>query len=287
MPVAKKRARPELLPGGRPYVRFWTPEHSPDRTEDIEGCIKRARWGLTLVFRSTLLLLMLSSPCWAGAQEVKFIDLSSVRQRTELRHPPAPAVSCPEGASCTGSGWGGVGVGDGAPDWRDPHALGVWLVRVTPTDIDPLEPFEAEFQVRNTGAAAIEIPVSPHLSDLQPSDDSLAFTYLSLSLVVTGERASALGFVSLYGTQACKGSVLLLRPGDWIRVKANVKLQKWPQNRASVNLRGTFWLRRITFHPRPGGQFTEIQNLYPNATPTPPILVLLAPLERPDKPDRH
>lgn len=240
-----------------------------------------------LAIRPTVLLLTLVWPALVMGQEVKFIDLSSIEQRTILRHPPAPGVSCPEGMSCMKGGSGGVGVADGAPDQRDPHALGVWLARVTPTEIDPLESFEAEFQVRNTGTAAIEIPVSPHLSDLQPGDDSVPFTYLSLSLVVTGHGESALGFVSLYGRQDYRGTVLLLRRGEWIRVKANVKLEKWPRDRGSVHLRGTFWLRRVTFHPRPGGQFTEIENLYPNATPTPPILVVLAPLGRPDKPEQH
>ncbi len=266
---------------------LWTPERSPVRTEGVERCTNRAGWGLLPVFPSALLLLMLSCPCWVGAQEVKFIDLTSVRQRTELRYPPAPAASCPKGGPCTGGGWSAIGVGDGAPDRRDPHALGVWLLRVAPTDIDPLEPVEVEFRVRNTGTAAIEIPIFPHLSDLQPSGDSLAFTYMSLSLVVTGDATSTLGYVSLYGTEARKGSILLLRPGEWIRVKANVKLQKLPQNRAALNLRGTFWLRRVTFHPHPGGESTDIENLYPNATPTPPILVPLAPLERPEKPERH
>jgi len=34
-------------------------------------------------------------------------------------------------------GTGGGSVVDGAPDRRDPRALGVYLLRVTPTDINP------------------------------------------------------------------------------------------------------------------------------------------------------
>jgi len=78
---------------------------------------------------------------------------------------------------CVGGGYGGVGVGDGAPDRRDPHALGVYLLRVTPTDIDSTQPFEAEFRVLSTGLASIDLPVSPHLSDLQPTDASVVFVY--------------------------------------------------------------------------------------------------------------
>ena len=121
------------------------------------------------------------------AQEIKYIDLSAVQQRTELRHPPASPATCEDGTSCVGGGSGGVSVVDGAPDQRDPHALGVYLMRVTPTDINPFEPFEAEFKVLNTGQVSLELPVSPYLSDLQPGDESLDFHYLSLSLVVVGE----------------------------------------------------------------------------------------------------
>jgi hypothetical protein len=51
----------------------------------------------------------------------------------------------------------------------------------------------------------MELPVSPHLSDLQPSDVSLAFNYFSLALVVRGDAepdgppVSSIGFVELFG----------------------------------------------------------------------------------------
>jgi hypothetical protein len=241
-----------------------------------------------LAMRHTLLVLMLACPCWAGAQEVKFIDLSSIKQHTQLRFPPAPQGYCPPGASCgTGTGFSSGSVADGAPDWRDPRALGVWLVHVTPTNINPLEPFQVEFLVRNTGRASIEIPVSPNLSELQPEDDTVAFTYLSLSLVVVAGEEPNLGYVSLFGSQAHKGTVLRLRPGEWVRVKANLKLDKWPQEVTSVDLHGMFWLRRVTFRPGQGGASTEMDNLYPNATRTPPVHVHLIRPTPPDLPQRH
>jgi len=45
-----------------------------------------------------------------------------------------------------------------------------------------LQPFEAEFKVLNTGQVAIDLPISPHLSDLQPSDESADFHYFSLTM---------------------------------------------------------------------------------------------------------
>lgn len=208
------------------------------------------------------------------AQEIRYIEVSSAEQRVELRHPP---VHCGEGMLCGGEGGGSVA--DGAPDHRDPRALGIYLLRVTPTEINPIESFEAVFKVLNAGKVDLELPVSPHLSDLQPSDESLDFHYLSLSLVVRAEPepqgpdVAAVGYVTLYGSRDHDGSVITLRPGEWIRFRANMKLHTWPSNPVFARLRGDFWLRKNVYHPKPGGSFTETQNLYPNETPTPSIAV--------------
>jgi hypothetical protein len=174
-------------------------------------------------------------------------------------------------------------MGDGAPDQRDPHALGIYLLRVTPTDIDPAEPFQVEFKVLNTGTAPMELPVSANLSDLQPTDESIAFDYFSLTLVVGGKvepegpPESFVGFVELFGASEHAESMMVLRPGEWIRVSANVKLLTPPSGPVSARLKGDFWLRRNTFHPHAGGQFIEARNLYPNTTPTPVVAVRFLP----------
>ncbi len=171
-------------------------------------------------FRSVFLLLMFAWPGFLKAQEIKYIDITNVRQRTELRRPPAPQSDCKEGTHCIGGGYGGGSVGDGAPDQRDPHALGIYLLRVTPTDINPAEPFQVEFKILNTGTAPIELPVSPRLFDLQPNDESVAFSYFSLALVVRGEGetqrpdVACMGFVELYGSPDHADSMMALRPGD-------------------------------------------------------------------------
>ena len=224
--------------------------------------------------------LLFAWPALLQAQEVKYIDLTFVQQRTELRLPPAPPPECKDGKCSMGGGFGGS-VGDGAPDQRDPHALGVYLLSVTPTEIHPAKPFEAEFKVLNTGTAPIEVPIYPHLSDFQPSDESVPFTYFSLALVVqgesepegTGSNVPALGYVELYGSHEHEGSEMELKPGEWIRVRATVKLHTWPLEPIFGRLRGGFWLRKNIFRPRPEGAFTETQNLYPNATPTPSLAV--------------
>jgi hypothetical protein len=239
-------------------------------------------------FRNAFLLLLLALPFLLKAQEIKYIDLVAIRQRADLRHPPAPPSDCREGTGC--GVYGGGSMGDGASDLRDPHALGIFLMRVTPTDIDAAEPFHVEFKILNTGTAPIELPVSPHLSDLQPNDESVAFNYFSLALVVRGEAepqgapVDSIGFVELFGSPDHAESMMVLRPGEWIRVSAKVKLLKCPSVPVSVRFRGDFWLRSNAFHPHPGGQSIESKNLYPNTTPTPFVPVRLVPPVASDPP---
>src|SRR5437016_10585732 len=114
------------------------------QTGVIVSAAIRLTQGSMRSIRHTLLLLVLVCSGFLSAGEVKYIDLTSIQQRTELRTLPSPPMNCGETSNCLGGGWSGGSVADGAPDMRDPHALGVFLLRVTPTDFDPEEPFEAE-----------------------------------------------------------------------------------------------------------------------------------------------
>ncbi len=84
---------------------------------------------------------------------------------------------------------------------------------------------------------------------------------------------SLVGLVELFGASEHAESMTILRPGEWIRVSANVKLFTSPSGPVSAHLKGDFWLRRNTFHPHAGGQFIEARSLYPNTTPTPVVAV--------------
>src|SRR5258708_31723290 len=96
-------------------------------------------------FLRAFLLLLLALPCLLNAQEIRYIDLTAVRQRTELRHPPAPQSDCKEGTGCIGSGYGGDSMRDGAPKPRDSRALWNYFYRVFPTGTNTTQPVPAKF----------------------------------------------------------------------------------------------------------------------------------------------
>jgi hypothetical protein len=219
------------------------------------------------------------------AQEIKFIDLSNIRQRPELRSPPAQQAGCVPNPGCVeGDGYGGGSVADIGSNPRDLRALGVALDSVVPTDIT-LDPFEVEFRIMNTGLVSFDLPVSPHLSDLQPSDERQAFQYLSLALVVRldaigrGPRERGLGYVELYGSVEHEDTIVTVKPGQWIRVKARLKLHNWFSQPVQARLSGDFWLHKNVYKPYEGGAFTEVVNDAPHHTAVPSaITVCFSPM---------
>lgn len=230
--------------------------------------------------RELLICFVLTGCAIAGAQEIKFIDLSVVEQRTTLRHPLSQSTCDPD-KHCVGGGIGGASVGDGAPDTRNPHSLGVSLDHLSTSNIT-LDAFGIEFRVVNTGLVAIEVPVFPHLSDLQAADETKPFSYLSLALVIDlrssgTEQAFGIGWVELYGAANRDGTIVTLQPGQWIRVKSKMKLHTWPLKSLAAKLTGNFWLRTNLFTPLEGGGFTQHTNLYPNRTLFPAIKVQFTP----------
>jgi hypothetical protein len=213
-----------------------------------------------------LLLLMGSS---LPAQQVRFVDITTTTQRVELRFPPAPPIE-----NGYGGGYGGVSIAECGTDSRDPRSLTVYLQSVIPTDSDAKRPFEIEFKVLNTGQVALQLPVSPHLSDLQPSDASVAFTYRSLALAVSpAEDRGSSGYVELYGKPGVPDTLITLNPGEWIRVEARVDFHLNVPPAGTINLEPGYWLRQVRFHPHPGGFSTAHENICINHKPMPTVLV--------------
>jgi hypothetical protein len=105
-----------------------------------------------------------SIPC--AAQEIGFVDLTQTAVRMELRH-PAPR----NGEESVRKG----GTREIHDCFDSPAYAGglrttlVWLDRSV-YSVDDQDKFEVG--IENIGSAAIKIPFSPHLADLQPGDTS-------------------------------------------------------------------------------------------------------------------
>jgi hypothetical protein len=80
-----------------------------------------------------------------------------------------------------------------------------------------------------------------------------------------------LAYVELYGARNREESTVVLKPGEWIRVKGKTKLQQGLTGVAELS--AEFWMRTNTFTPNEGGGFTQGRSMYPNVTPTPTVTV--------------
>lgn len=179
---------------------------------------------------NTVLALLFAFAAAGSTQEVQFIDLTAEPQRVALRFP------LPHAEKSSGKA-GAASIDDCAPDLRGPHAARVYFDRVYGKEIDPTQPFQAEFRFVNTGRFEMNVPVSPNLSNLQPADPAVPFSYLSLGLVASvGNNAGPSGYVELYGTVNHKGTTRVLRPGEWIRVKSLLTINPRPAKCSSLTL---------------------------------------------------
>lgn len=231
------------------------------------------------------LTLFLLSPAVFSAQEVKFVDLTNLRPRTALRFQPGVPLCAPEKKPCIVDGFGGEIVdNDKLPDPADPHALGISIDRVSTTQVT-LDPFEVEFRVVNTGSAPIDVPVWGDLSELQPADPLQTFNYLSLSIIVSLSRPLdpgnyAMTGTTLYASTERPETIVSLKPGQWLRVKATMKVGvhvTYPV--LNVQLSPSFWLQRNKFTPEPEGGFFQMTSLHPREAFDyfPPVTVNFTP----------
>jgi hypothetical protein len=233
-------------------------------------------------------VLLCASPALI-AQEVAYLNLLGVTPRREFRAPKAPDPVCEDGV-CTGGGVGSGSVGCGAPARDEPRALKTTLVSLDRFSYTAGDELEMEVRIENVGSLAMDIPWSPHLSDLQPADETLAFSYSSLYLSLLLRRPDGqtedILVESLYGVQGRAGSLLTLRPGQWVRLRMettlSVPVEKLAEDgRWSANV--TYGLRSEKFVPNVkfGGYSTSIENQYPRYLSGNPVaLQIVAPKDK-------
>lgn len=159
-------------------------------------------------------ILFVSTCC---AQEVGSLDLTKIAQRSDLRLPKATSPPAS----------GDIGAGQSSHCPRSEPKVGElrtslrWLDRTSYRLGD--EPM-FEVQVENAGSTTIRIPFYPHLADLQPDDPAKNFPYsdLRITLWIAAEdgewSTNAGGTIYLYGDDDHAGTMLSLKPGQWVRI---------------------------------------------------------------------
>jgi hypothetical protein len=154
----------------------------------------------------------------SSAQEVASLDLTKVARRLDLRRPPA--------TSPVTGGFNGVQNTRQCFDTTHSAAsLRTTLVSLDRTHYQVGDKPRFEVTVENTGSAAIRIPFSPHLADLQPEDPAQQFAYYEFQIalwIAADDRWSTNsgGSAILYGANDHASTMMTLKPGEWVRVIA-------------------------------------------------------------------
>jgi len=164
-----------------------------------------------------IFVLGILTPGVSGAQEVRYIDLSSVSE--SVSHEP-PSGSMIEADSC-------IGLRESIP-----QKAGTTLEWIETTDLYPRQRVGAEFRVENTGTTPLKLPIHPTLADLQPKDLAAPFVYYRMRLPLVAAIPSEgsmldAGGLELYGSAKRPDTFLILMPGESVRVKGDVGVRRW------------------------------------------------------------
>lgn len=173
-------------------------------------------------------------------QEVRNIDLSTI---SELPSAELAQGSMVEAYSC-------VGLREAIP--QKARTTLEWMET---TDLYPRQRVGAEFRVENIGSTPLRLPIRPTLADLQPKDPATPFVYYRMRLpLVAGipsEGSSLLaGGLELYGSAKRPDTLLILKPGESIRVKGHVGVRRWYKLDQAITLSTDLELSEFEFRPQ-------------------------------------
>jgi len=186
------------------------------------------------------------------AQENGYLDLTDPMPRQPIRNPNEGGMG----------GWCG-----GGGDLSAMPEINVSVVSIDKSEYSLGEEVTFEVRIENTGKQNIEIPWTPHLGDLEPSDRTRSYRYRSALLLLTftdpdSRRSFSLGD-AFYGSAEVPGTIWELRPRQSVLIRARKRLEAyedWWQKRvkevqplplkASANL----MVNETTYSPGKNGE---------------------------------
>jgi hypothetical protein len=211
-----------------------------------------------------VMIAMLLLSCGTAAQEVAYINLVGITQRTALRQVPP---KCPAGDSCVGGGFGGGIGGQCGTDAKSTQTARVRIVWADSVSYEDGEEGEWEATVENVGREDLHLPASMHLADLQPEDPSLAFRYVQMSLgpnVWIRSGTAHFENVTLYGFSGAPDSIIALKPGEWIRLRGRSKITLMSRHPVEGPLDAWLVFQKVTYTSSPERSGTVSAPACPN-----------------------
>jgi hypothetical protein len=201
------------------------------------------------------------------AQEIAFLDLTGVRPRVDLRYPPSPPARCNKEV-CSGGGYGGIGIGCGG---AAPGELRVNLIYLDRSEYFDGDMAEIETTIENVGKIPLQIPWTPHRADLQPPDARTRFRVyefqVGLFLNWADGSSTSLGWINLYGDPAQPETMVMLDPGERVRIRGQVEISAThadgialPALELAQRASAKTLFRKVGYVPRPGGMSEQISN---------------------------
>jgi hypothetical protein len=176
--------------------------------------------------------------------------------------------------------------GDVAPgDQRAVRTTITWMDRLEYTDGDRSV---LEVMVENVGLVAIDLPWTPHLADLQPTDDTVAFEVstfgVSIELKWPDGESAQLGSLVFFGSSTHPGTLLNLAPGEWVRLRGSrvlslldYKGKRLPPLADEEGVIANSWLRLEQYSPQTGGLVVHEKNIYPHRVSGNPVSIRILP----------
>jgi hypothetical protein len=90
------------------------------------------------------------------------------------------------------------------------------------------EVFEYEVQIRNISDGPVEVPWDLSPADIEPADPRTPYQYQTAGIYLNAKLGnnrpvSLDGPILLFGTPSIASTMVKLRPGEWVRIKAKAR----------------------------------------------------------------
>jgi hypothetical protein len=107
-----------------------------------------------------------------------------------------------------------------------PHEITVEVASMSNMEIAPGDVMQAEVRLRNNGTDPIKIPWStdPNTADRNQNPNHLSWETGSFNILLDRDELKSVS-QSLYGSKFSKGSILTIRPSEWITATVKFRLE--------------------------------------------------------------